>query len=389
MRNWLRFFEFSSTKPARLPSIDDVGTLRGRRVLLRASLNAPVKDGVVTERFRINQAVPEIKSLQSKGAKVVVIGHIGREPEESLEPVFQVLKELVGAKWGGPLDRNSASQTRNLSEGEVLLFDNLRRDDRESANDDSFAVELAELADFYVNDAFSDSHRAHSSIVGVPKHLPSYFGSSFIREYEALCKALTPKSPSIFILGGAKFETKMPLVKKMAEKYDKVFIGGALANDIFKAKGLSVGESLVSEVSLTGDDLLKNAKILIPVDVITDGPEGQRTVSPEDVKAEEKIMDAGPASINMLSPYIKSAKSILWNGPLGNFENGFASSTEELAKLIAGSEAESTIGGGDTIASIHRLAIDDKFSFVSTAGGAMLTFLETGTLPAIDAINKR
>ncbi len=389
MRNWLRFFEFSSTKPTRLPSIDDVGTLRGRRVLLRASLNVPIKDGVVTERFRIKQALPAIKSLQNQGAKVVVIGHIGRESEETLEPVFQVLKEFVGAKWGGVLDQNSASKTRDLSEGEVLLFENLRRDHREGDNDDSFAVELAALADFYVNDAFSDSHREHSSIVGVPKHLPSYFGPSFIKEYEALCKALNPESPSIFVLGGAKFETKMPLVKKMAEKYDKVFIGGALANDIFKAKGLPVGQSLVSSVSLAGDDLLKNSKIIIPVDVVTSGPEGQRTIRPEDVTAEEKIMDAGPASISMVSPYIKSAKSILWNGPLGNFEQGFASSTEELAKLIAESSGKSVIGGGDTIASIHRLEIDDKFTFVSTAGGAMLTFLETGTLPAIDAIKKR
>lgn len=389
MRNWLNLFRFSSSVPPRLPSIDDAGPLRGRRILLRASLNAPIKDGVVTERFRIEQAVPAIKYLQSKGARVIVIGHIGREEKETLAPVFDVLKELVGAKWGGFLDINGASKTHDLSDGDVLLFENLRHDSREADNDDSLAIELAALADIYINDAFSDSHREHSSIVGVPKHLPSYFGPSFIKEYEELYQALDPKSPSIFILGGAKFETKMPLVKKMSQKYDKVFIGGALANDIFKAKGLEIGKSLVSPVSLSGNEILKDPKILAPVDVVIDGPDGRRTVNPEEVTPADKILDAGPATIDILSPYIKSAKSILWNGPLGNFELGFSTATEKLAKLIADSQARSIIGGGDTIASIHGLQIDDKFDFVSTAGGAMLVFLETGTLPAIEAIRKR
>lgn len=388
MQNWLKFLGISSAPSHKLPSIDDAGVLHGRRVLLRASLNAPVKDGVVTEKFRIEAAVPAIKYLQNKGAKIIIVGHIGRESEETLMPVFSVLKEFVEVKWGGVLDQKSAAKARDLSLGEVLMFENLRHDSRESENDDSLAIELAALADIYVNDAFSDSHRLHSSIVGVPKHLPSYFGPSFIKEYEELCQALAPKSPSIFILGGAKFETKMPLVKKLAEKYDRVFIGGALANDIFKAKGLPVGTSLVSEISLSGSDLLKNNKIIIPVDVVTDGPEGSRTVAPESVKEDEKILDAGPATIEMLKPYLQSAKSILWNGPLGNFEAGFSSGTEELAKVIADSSGRSVIGGGDTVAAINRLALNEKFGFVSTAGGAMLTFLETGTLPAIDAVVK-
>ncbi|OGG85531.1 phosphoglycerate kinase [Candidatus Kaiserbacteria bacterium RIFOXYB1_FULL_46_14] len=369
-----------------LPLLRDISELKGKKVLLRAGLNVPVKDGVVTERFRIEQAVPTIKYLQDKGAKVIVIGHIGREPEESLKPVFTVLQEMVGAKWGGELLGEASILAGELLYGEVLLLENLRRDPREEADEDSLSAELAALADLYVNDAFADSHRAHSSIVGLPRHLPSYFGPSFMKEYEALSKALKPTSPSLFVIGGAKFETKMPLVEKFSSRYDQVFIGGALVNDVFKARGLQVGKSLVSDIDLTNNDLLKKTNIILPIDVMTTGPNGQRTVTPEEVTEDEMIMDVGPATIEMLAPRIASARTILWNGPLGNFERGFAGGTEALAESIARSDAHSIVGGGDTIAAIRGLHLDNDFGFLSTAGGAMLTFLETGTLPAIDAV---
>ncbi|OGG41555.1 phosphoglycerate kinase [Candidatus Kaiserbacteria bacterium RIFCSPHIGHO2_01_FULL_46_22] len=374
---------------SKLPSFEDISELRGKKVLLRAGLNVPVKDGKVAEFFRIEQALPTIKYLQAEGAKVIVIGHIGRAPEESLEPVYEVLRDSVGAKWGGELSSQTALLAEGLGEGEVLLLENVRRDPREVKGDDSLSAELADLAEVYINDAFADSHRDHSSIVGIPKYLPSYFGASFIKEYTALSSALEPTKPSLFVIGGAKFETKMPLIEKFSSRYTQVFIGGALVNDVFKARGLPVGKSLTSDIDLTKSDILTKSNIILPVDVITSSPSGRRTVKPEEVREDEMIMDVGPATIEMLSPYITSASTILWNGPLGNFEQGFVDGTEGLAKSIARSQANSIVGGGDTVASINGLHLDDDFSFLSTAGGAMLTFLETGTLPAIEAVLKR
>ena len=274
-----------------------------------------------------------------------------------------------------------------LKEGEVLILENLRRDPREKKNDADFARALADLGDIYVNDAFAVGHREHASIVGVPQFLPSFVGHNFMHEYEELMKTMKPKSPSLFILGGAKFDTKMPLIEKYLDIYDHVFVGGALANDLFKAAGHDVGQSLLSGVDVnTLKPLLEHKKILIPVDVTVIGNNGVRTTVPEKVEPHETIMDAGPATIAMLEDYTKKAKTILWNGPLGNYEKGFERQTVELAKLIAESESYSVIGGGDTIASIEALNCQEKFSFLSTAGGAMLSFLEHGTLPAIKSI---
>lgn len=370
-----------STKGHSLPSIRDVKDLRGKRVLLRASLNVPVENGVVTETFRLEQALPTLDFLKKQGAKVVVIGHIGRGPEESLKPVFEALLAMTDIKWGGSV--------ADLQNGEAMLLENLRQDKREGEGDDGLAKELAALADIYVNDAFSDSHREHSSITGVPKYLPSYFGFSFLREYEALQKVTKPVSPSVFILGGAKFETKMPLVERYAQIYDTVFIGGALANDIFKAKGYEVGTSLVSDVDLSGNAILENPRIMVPTDVVVKNGGNDREVGARGVEGTEAILDIGPLALKELNTKLSGAKTILWNGPLGNFEKGYSLGTETLARAIAKSGAYSVVGGGDTIAAIRSLGLQDHFGFMSTAGGAMLVFLETGTLPSIDAVLER
>ncbi len=288
-------------------------------------------------------------------------------------------------KWGGKL-AEAKSAVEALQNGEVILLENLRQDDREVEGDDSLAKELARLADVYVNDAFSDSHREHASITGVPKYLPSYFGINFWKEYQSLKKAMKPESPSLFILGGAKFDTKMPLVLRYTNIYDKIFIGGALANDFFKAKDYEVGKSLISDADLKNNEILRNQKIEIPLDVVVDGPLGVREVGPRAVKENEVIMDAGPTSLKELEEMVQGAKTILWNGPLGNFEKGFSLGTEMLARTISKSDAYSVVGGGDTVAAIRSLRLDNRFSFMSTAGGAMLVFLETGTLPAIEAV---
>lgn len=372
-----------------LPAITDIQDLKGQRVLLRASLNAPVQDGQVTELFRLEQALPTINLLKERGAKVIVVGHIGRKSSESLKPVFKELEKLTDISWGGTVSE-AKEKIEALQNGEAILLENLRQDKRESEGDAALAKELAELADVYVNDAFSDSHREHSSITGVPKYLPGYFGLSFTREYEALKEVMNPASPSLFILGGAKFDTKMPLAEKYTAVYDRVFIGGALANDFFKAKGYEVGNSLVSDVDLRDNPLLDNPSIMIPEDVVvevTDG--GKKEVGARAVAPEEIIYDIGPLALKDLEALVDEAATVLWNGPMGNFEKGYSLGTEMLARTIADANAHSVVGGGDTIAAIRSLDLSEQFSFMSTAGGAMLVFLETGTLPAIEAVSRR
>lgn len=372
-----------------LKSIADVDDLRGVRVLVRSSLNVPVRDGKVQNEFRLRRALPTLQFLQKAGARTVLVGHIGRKPEETLKPVCDALSKYLPITWhAGVIDEHIKEATDTLHDGDVLMLENLRQDEREKANDASFGQLLASLADIYVNDAFSASHREHASIVGVPQHIPGYAGITFLEECTELQKAEDPQSPSLFILGGAKFQTKMPLIEKYLGIYDKVFIGGALANDVWKARGLEVGRSVVSDMELNntfeGDE-----QVLLPVDVtVVDDNERARVTTPDDVQENEIIYDAGPDTIKMMQPLIRDAKAILWNGPFGYFEGGFAEYTKQCAELIARSGAHSIVGGGDTIASIETLGLHDDFGFVSTAGGAMLMFLETGTLPGIEALQK-
>lgn len=389
MLDWLKeLFVKETGSDERLPLVEDLKRLKGKRVLLRASLNAPVANLKVTETFRLEKTLPTINFLKKAGARVIIIGHIGRGKEESLKPVHEALNKFVEVKWGGKISETKVAIDA-LQNGEVVMLENLRQDEREVNGDDILAKELAGLADIYVNDAFSDSHREHASITGVPKYLPSYFGINFWQEYQSLKKAMRPESPSLFILGGAKFDTKMPLVVRYTTIYDKIFIGGALANDFFKAKGYEVGNSLVGDIDLKNNDILKNQKIEIPLDVVVDGASGVREVGPRAVREDEIIMDAGPTALKALEEMVQGAKTILWNGPLGNFEKGFSLGTEMLARTISKSDAYSVVGGGDTVAAIRSLGLDNRFSFMSTAGGAMLVFLETGTLPAIEAVTSK
>ncbi len=370
-------------------SIEEVKDLKGKRVILRAGLNVPLVDGVVRDAFRLTQALPTIQFLVERGARVVVLAHIGREPHETLKPVYDALTKYIPATWaGGLLGEEVDQKVAALKDGEVLLLENLRSDVREEENNESFARALALHGDLYVNDAFADSHRAHASIVGIPKYLPAYAGQLFVKEYEALKKAFTPAHPALFILGGAKFETKMPLVSRFVKEYDHVFIGGALANDFYKARGYEVGASKVSDIDLSGSPLLNDDRVIIPADVVVDGPEGRRTIKADAVAPGESILDAGPESMKVLEILIKNAHTILWNGPLGNFEKGYSDATDAVAQMIAESSATSILGGGDTVAAIEKLKLDKKFCFVSTAGGAMLVFLETETLPGIEALKR-
>tara|TARA_B100000508_G_scaffold140940_1_gene144421 strand:- start:2413 stop:3534 length:1122 start_codon:yes stop_codon:yes gene_type:complete len=371
-----------------MKKISDYSDLRGKYVVVRSSLNIPLDDdGNIRSKFRVEQALPTLRYLHEQGAKTIVIAHIGRKPEETLKPVFTVLEKYLPMQWGGTVLGEEFMQRRELmADGDILVAENLRQDTREKANDEDFSKELATLGELYVNDAFAEVHREHASTYGLPHMLPACAGLTLAREVAELTKAMTPESPSLFLLGGAKFETKMPLVEKYLKTYDKVFIAGALMNDVFKAQGFEVGESLTSDVSLKGEKFLKSDRLLLAVDVVVDGPEGRKVKAADKVLPNEKIMDIGPMSVEMIATYIEKAKTILWNGPFGAYEIGYTESTEITARHIAASDAFSVIGGGDTVAAIEKLHINDLFSFVSIGGGSMLALLEKGTLPSIDIL---
>lgn len=366
-----------------------VGELQGTRVLVRSDFNLPLDaQGTVSDLFRLSRGWQTIAYLSERGARVIIISHIGRDPEESIAPVAEAMKQFGPVVFvpdiAGPMARDAAGHMQN---GEILLLENLRRDPREKANDEGFAKELASLAELYVDDAFAAVHRAHASIVGVPKFLPAYAGLLLRDEIVAMDVARTPAHPSLAILGGAKFETKAPLIKLLLETHEHLCIAGALANDIFKARGLPVGRSLISK-ELPDASVLEHPHLLAPVDVTVETSAGQVSVKkPEAVGADDKIVDIGPETIALLSPHITAAKFILWNGPTGLYERGYTHRTEDIALLAAASKAHKVIGGGDTIAAIeHGSAPKEQLGFLSTGGGAMLEYLLQGTLPGVQAL---
>ena len=357
--------------------------LFGKKVLLRLDFNVPIENGEVKETFRIDSSLPTINYLVERGAIVMILAHLG-SAQASLAPVAKYLNTKIRTTFIG-----SVQEFRFLSEagaGDVFLLENLRHDPREEKGEISFAKELASLGDVYVDDAFSVAHRSHASIIGLPKLLPSYFGLLFVREVEKLSQAFKASKPFVLIIGGAKFETKVPLIKKFLLKADDVFIGGAIANSFLKQQGFLVGDSLVDDKVKGLASLLKFKKIHVPVDVAGENKGTIFAKAPADVRAGDVILDVGPETVVELKEAISRAKFVLWNGPLGNFERGFARATLDVAQALAGSDAFSIVGGGDTVAAISHLGLSEKIGFVSTGGGAMLDFLSSGTLPGIKAV---
>ena len=369
-------------------SVKKIPNLKGLKVLVRADFNVPLgPTGKVLDTFRITAALPTIQFLQKKGAKVILISHIGRDPKDSLQPVYTALKKHIALKFvPSVVGETVISAIEAMKNGEVIMLENLRSNEGEKASDKVFAKSLAVLADAYVNEAFPVSHRADASIVMLPKMLPAYAGIQFEAEVTELSKVLNPKHPFLFIQGGAKAETKIPLLKKYIASADNVFIGGELANDFFKAKGIEIGTSKVDEVAPNLKVFLKNPKLILPdtVVVLRDGK--KQTVSVGDVQANESIFDIGLPSINALVTATTKAKLIVWNGPMGWYEGGYTKGTEQILKLLAGAKANTIIGGGDTAVLVDKKKMSDKFTFVSTGGGATLEFLAKGTLPGIRAL---
>ena len=363
--------------PINLPSIRDVN-VKGRRVLLRVDFNVLFSDGKMEDLYRINRTLPTIDYLSRKGAKVIIISHLSAGKNGSLASVAKYLNSLeksfpLGFIKATDLDL-IAESLKGMKDGDVAMLEDIRLHKKEERNDDNFAKELSELGDIYVNEAFSVSHRKHASIVGIPKYLPSYAGFLFEEEVKGLQSAFSPEHPFLLLFGGVKAETKLGVIDRFLNIADKIFIGGALANNFLKAQGVDIGSSVLSE-NIPVEKYINNEKIYFPADVrMKDG----------------KIYDIGEKAIQEILSFIKEAKFILWSGPMGNIEEGdFDKGTKIIAQAIANSKAKTVIGGGDTVAVLNEMGILDKFTFVSTAGGAMLEFLASGTLPGIEAIKNQ
>ncbi|MDP3645920.1 MAG: phosphoglycerate kinase [bacterium] len=372
--------------------IDEVSPadLKGKRVLVRAGLDVSLdQSGEVIDVLRIQKACSTIKYLSDAGAKVIILSHIGRDPSLTNAPVYRALQKYISLFYvpdlfGIPVQ----DAVRNMKEGEVLLLENLRQHyDLEKANDESFARSLASLGDIYVNDAFSNSHRPHASMIGIPKLLPSYAGFIVRDEIKQLSHALNPTHPALAIIGGAKFETKDPVIRLFLNTYDHVCVVGAIANDILRVQGFPVGRSKISEHA-PEKEVVENLKLIAPVDVTVEREDKQALVkAPGAVEAGDKIVDIGPDTIAKLAPVIAEAQFIIWNGPTGLYEDGYTHYTEAIGELLTKSSAQKVIGGGDTITVLQKSGIDEeKLGFLSTGGGAMLEYLLKGSLPAIDVL---
>ncbi len=377
--------------------------VRDKRVFVRVDYNVPLDGGKITDDTRIRASIPTIDFLRDRGAKIILASHLGRPKGEikdslRLAPVAEALSKLIDTHVAYARDvigDDAKRVARDLKPGDVALIENLRFDPREEKNDPEFARALSSLADMYVDDAFGAAHRAHASTAGMAEYLPSAAGLLLQREVEALSRVLEkPDMPFALILGGAKVSDKIGVINHLLERINTVVIGGGMANTFLKAKGLSVGKSLVEEDNVdVASDVLKRAEqqgvdLLLPVDaVVADRMESgakTETVSVENVPSEKAIFDIGPASVKQFTEALRSARTIVWNGPMGVFEiPEFAEGTRGVAQAVAESAGFTLVGGGDSVAAVEQLGVADRISHISTGGGASLEFLEGKSLPGI------
>ncbi len=389
-----------------LRTLDGVA-VAGKRVLLRADLNVPVHDGRITDLTRIERLCPTIRELSGKGARVIVLSHFDRPkgrrvPAMSLAPMALALGEVLGRKVRFAEDcigLPAQQAIETLSDGDVAVLENTRFHAGEEGNDRAFAADMAKLGDLFVNDAFSAAHRAHASTEGIAHLLPSYAGRLMQAELEALQSALTtPARPVMAVVGGAKVSTKLDLLGNLVGRVDVLVIGGAMANTFLAAEGKGVGASLQeAEMHATARDILARAAaakcdVLLPTDaVIADALKpgvATRTVAIDAVPAGMMILDVGPATTAQLAARVGAMRTLVWNGPLGAFETPpFDAGTTALAEAVAAATAAGTLrsvaGGGDTVSALRHAGVLDRLSYVSTAGGAFLEWLEGKTLPGV------
>lgn len=396
-------------------SVDDID-VKGLRVLCRCDFNVPLKDGKITDENRLVAALPTIKKLVADGGKVILCSHLGKpkgepKPELSLEPVAKRLSELLGQEVKFAADPevvgpNAKAAVAEMKDGEIVLLENTRYRVEETKNGEAFSKDLASLCDVFVNDAFGTAHRAHCSNVGVAQLADTaVVGYLMQKEIDFLGNAVeNPKRPFVAILGGAKVADKLNVINNLLEKCDTLIIGGGMAYTFLKAKGYEIGKSLVDDEKIDYcKDMMKKAQdlgknLLLPVDSVTikdfpnpiDAPVDVEVYPVDKMPADREGCDIGPKTAEMFADTVKSAKTVVWNGPMGVFENPtLAAGTLAVAKSLAETDATTIIGGGDSAAAVNQMGYGDKMSHISTGGGASLEFLEGKELPGVAAANDK
>ena len=379
--------------------------VHGRQVIVQVDFNVPIKNGKVNDPTRIKAALLTIKYLQKQKCRIVLLTHLGKpkgmhDPACSLQPVFDYLAGILPSlKFSTltPGTDEAIAKSREIRQGDVLLFDNLRFHAGEEANDMNFAKKLAALGEIYINEAFSVCHRNAASVSTLPTLLPSGAGFQLQKEVEYLGSLMEkPERPFVAIIGGAKISTKLPVIRNLLKKVDYLLLGGALANTILKAQGIAVGKSLIEEsmVKEVEDLTLSTNKLRVPIDVVM-APSVEEKVKTQvvavaNVPDDQRILDIGPETIELYRMILNTAKTVVWNGPMGYFElPQFEVGTKQVADIIAQTSATTIAGGGETLEAITELKLHDKFTFLSTGGGAMLSFLEGKPLPGIEPLIKK
>jgi len=383
--------------------------LKGKKVIVRVDLNVPMKDGVITEISRIIKILPTLKLLIEKKAKIIILSHIGRPKgkvvnEMSLEPISKKLSSLLDTEVlfnKNKINEKTFIEIDKIANGSIMMMENIRFYEEEEKNEDSFSKKIASLGDIYVNDAFSCSHRAHSSIEGITKHIQSYCGLQFIEEINAL-KRITSQitRPVTCIIGGSKISTKIKIISNLIKDFDNMVIVGGMGNAMLKNTGIEIGKSICDDgyKDLVEEILKKskkhNCQIYYPLDVVVSKTLDGNGIIKEvnEVNNDEMILDIGPKTIISIENIIEDSNTVLWNGPAGYFENpNFANGTKKILEIIANKKAKNKIyavaGGGETVAVINKFKKLKSFNFISTAGGAFLEYLEGKKLPGIRALN--
>jgi len=390
-------------------TLDDLGDASGKRILVRVDLNVPMEEGKVSDDTRLRATLPTVTELADKGAIVLLLAHFGRpkgmpDPAMSLALVTKPYEQVLGrpVRFIGEWDKQAVA---TLAPGDVAILENTRFDPGEEKNDPAFAARLAALSDLYVNDAFSAAHRAHASTEGIAHLLPAYAGRAMEAELKALERALgDPERPVAAVVGGAKVSTKLEVLRHLVARVDHLIIGGGMANTFLAARGVDVGRSLAEhDLAGTANEILDaaeraNCTVHLPYDVVVAkelaaSPPSLRTCDVHEVAADEMILDIGPAAVEALADVLKTCRTLVWNGPLGAFETPpFDAATVALARTAAALTQEGSLvsvaGGGDTVAALNRAGAAEDFTFVSTAGGAFLEWMEGKELPGVAALNQ-
>ena len=385
--------------------------LKGKKVLCRCDFNVPMKDGEITDDFRIVSSLPTVKYLIEQGARVILMSHMGKpkgepKPELSLGPVALRLTELLGQEvkfisCPTVISDSVREMAEGLSDGEVMLLENTRYRAEETKSEEPFTGELASLGELFVNDAFGTAHRDHSSTAGIARYLPTVSGFLIEKEVKFLGDALDkPERPFVAIMGGAKVGDKIPVIENLMKKVDTIIIGGGMTYTFFKAKGYEIGKSILDSdsIELSGELLRKaeaaGVKIMLPVDTLCTDDFSENNVievyDADKIPAELMGMDIGPKTIALYEEEIAKAKTIVWNGPMGVFENPkFEAGTKAVAQALADSDAVTVIGGGDSAAAVEQFGLKDRMTHVSTGGGASMEFLEGKVLPGLACIEEK